>query len=141
MWRKGKKLAQVARIQARGQLHIPQPGGQHEPEVEYNAALAALGLQEQSDDDDDTDDDPKKKRPPEDKCYLWPCNVATWIAWQNIRTQWRYGPKGKPSGLDYTAVTAYLVQVLRVKPKDRAEIFQGIQAMEFASLAVWQEQH
>lgn len=134
MRREGKKLAQVARIQARGQLYIPNPGGHNEPEAEYDEALAAFGLQEAG------ADDGAAEAPPEDKCYLWPCNVATFIVWQALQTQWLFTPKGNPSGLNYKAVIDYLVKILRVKPKERTEVFNGLQAMEFASLEVWQQQ-
>lgn len=130
MRRQGKKLAQVARIQARGQLHIPQPGRANEPQAEFDEALAAFGLQEQGADPD------AATAAPTDKCYLWPCNVATFIVWQNLRTQWRVGPANKVTGLDYTAVNAYLVGILRVKPAERAALFAGLQAMEFSTLAV-----
>lgn len=47
---------------------------------------------------------------------------------------------GGRSGLDYSAVSAYLRDVLCIKPKARGELFSGIQAMEFAALEVWGEE-
>ena len=145
MRREGKKLAQVARIQARGQLTIPKPGGHNEPDAEYDKALAAFGLQEagadaDSDDDDLVTSDRARQSTPEPKCYLWPCNVLAWKCWQALQTQWLFTPKGHPSGLNYAGVAAYLATILRLKPKERTEIFSGLQAMEFASLEVWREQ-
>lgn len=118
----GKKLAQVARVQARGLLSITERSD--DDDDEYSAALAAFGL-EGGDSKDATD-----------KCYLWPCNVDTFIIWQNLRTQWRSGPNG-PTGLDYTAVECYLSRILKIEQP--AEIFQQIQAMEIAALAVIRE--
>lgn len=71
-------------------------------------------------------------------CYLWPCNLAVFNAWQSLHTQWRVGMDGK-TGLDYAAVSAYLRDALAVKPKDRPEYFKGLQAMEAATLKVWSE--
>lgn len=123
----GKKLAQVARIQARGQLHIPNPGKPDESEVEFDEALAVFGLQQGADDD---------TPPPPDKCYLWPCNVPTFNLWQRLQTQWRVGGMGGCTGLDYAGVNACM-DLLRIKPKGRSELFSGLQAMEFAALQVW----
>ncbi len=124
--RQGKKLAQVARIQARGQLYIP--GSTHAPEAEFDEALAAFGF------DQDGEDGASA---PDGICYLWPCNVAAFNLWQRLQTQWRANPMGGRSGLDYGAIVAYLRDVLLIKPKERAALFAGIQAMEFAALEVW----
>ena len=129
-----KKLAQVARIQARGQLHIPNTGSNHDPEAEYDEALAAFGLQEQGFDESVIASEARQST--QDKCYLWPENLGTFIVWQNLRTQWRLGSDGRVTGLDYAGVSAYLVNILRVKAAERADLFAGLQAMEFATLGV-----
>lgn len=145
MRREGKKLAQVARLQARGQLYIPKPGGPtHEPAAEYDAALAGFGLQEVGVDDDVAADgsiiaSEARKSIRDDKCYLWPCNEAAFNVWQSLQSQWLFKPSGQHSGLNYAGVSAYLATILRVKPKARTELFSALQAMEFASLKVWQE--
>ena len=41
------------------------------------------------------------------------------------------------TGLDYTAVTAYLRDVVQLKRKDVAELFPLLQAMETATLTEW----
>ena len=130
MRREGKKLAQVARIQARGLLYIPSADQPDGPE-EFDEALALFGLRA----DAAPDDVPE----PEDKCYLWPCNVAAWNLWGKVQTQWRVGMEGR-TGLDYAGVCAYLVDVLGLKRQERAELFKGLQAMEVEALNVWAQQ-
>lgn len=93
-------------------------------------ALAAFGLV--------ADPGESGGAPPDDKCYLWPCNVPTFMLWQQVQTQWRIGMDGR-SGLDYTAVNSCMREVLRIKPKDHTAMFRGVQAMEFAALDVWAE--
>ncbi|MDP3651047.1 MAG: DUF1799 domain-containing protein [Rhodoferax sp.] len=129
MWRQGKKLAQVARIQARGQLYIP--GARDEPDAEFDEALAAFGFQQAEEDPD---------APPPDKCHLWPCNVAAFNVWQRLQTQWRESAMGGRTGLDYASVTGYLRDVLGIKPKERIALFGCIQAMEIAALEEWAKQ-
>lgn len=126
MRRKRKKLAQVARILARGQLHIQ--GSQDEPEQVFDDALAAFGLSASA---DDTDDDHQ------DKCYLWPCNVPAFNLWQRLQTQWRVGGMGSATGLDYASVSLYLRDVAGIKRKEMPELFNAIQAMERATLEEW----
>jgi len=70
--------------------------------------------------------------------YLWPCNVRAWQHWQGVQTQWRTGMSGA-TGLDYAGVHAYL-QTMVKSHKQRQTIFDGIQAAERATLAVWREQ-
>ena len=126
--RQRKKLAQVARRWARGQLDLSSRDAPDEPKA-FDEALAAFGLQL------DGDTAPES----EEKCYLWPCNVRTFCIWQRVQTQWRVGGMGDRTGLDYEAVICYLQQVERLKPKAHGEVFRGLQAMEFAALGVWAE--
>ena len=130
--RQRKKLAQVARLQARGLLHNPNQGQSDDP-ADVDEALAAFGLQLEAADDDDAP-------PPDDTCYLWPCNLPTFNAWQRLQTQWRCSGMGERTGLDYSAVISYLRQVLGTPRKDLADLLAGLQAMEFAALEVWAEQ-
>lgn len=129
MRRQGKKLAQVARIQARGQLHIPTQGKPDESEAEFDEALAVFGLQPGEEDE--------APAPPE-KCYLWPCNLRTFNVWQKVQTQWRVAMGGR-EGLDYGGVDRYLASVPGFRPKARAELWAGLRAMERAALEVWAE--
>jgi hypothetical protein len=123
-----KKLAQVARCQARGQLHIPKPDDD-EP-AEFDQALAAFGLQQGESDD---------AQIPDDKCYLWPCNVPVFNVWQQVQTQWRIGGMGERTGLDYAGVATHLYDVVRIKKRRWRETWIGLQAMERATLEVWAE--
>lgn len=138
-----KKLAQVARIQARGQLYIPYQG--EDPDdtadtADLDEAAAALGLQVVEDDDEDgaegAGSQPTATK--QDLCYLWPCNVAAFDIWGRLQTQWRVGMAGA-AGLDYAGVSAYLRDCEQLKRKDIAEIFPLIQAMENATLDEWQK--
>jgi len=71
-----------------------------------------------------------------DKVYLWPCNVRVWGLWQRIQTLWRSSMGGR-EGLDYSGLAAYLRDVERIKPRDFAQTFACIQAMEIAALNEW----
>lgn len=129
-----KKLAQVARVQARGQLYIPNQGEDPDDTTEIDEAAAAFGLQITTQDDDGGDNPPKQ-----DLCYLWPDNVDTFNVWSQLQTQWRVGMSGA-TGLDYTAVAAYLRDVAGIKKKDLPERFAEIRAMEVATLNEWAKQ-
>lgn len=74
-----------------------------------------------------------------DKCYLWPCNQATFCIWQRLQTQWNHAGMGERSGLDYSAVIGYLRDIRRIPAKERVEIFHGLQAMELAALEAYAE--
>lgn len=86
--------------------------------------------------DDDGGDNPQPQR---DLCYLWPDNVDTFNLWCQLQTQWRVGMSGA-TGLDYTAVAAYLRDVVGIKKKDLPERFAEIRAMEVATLNEWSAQ-
>lgn len=133
MRRQGKKLVEVARVQARGQLYIPEPGTPDElTEAEVDEALRAFGL---------VRDRSEAQGDRGGKCYLWPCNLPTFNLWQAVQTQWhRAGLGGTKTGLHYEAVIAYMRDVLGIKRKDRAELFAGIKAMEVAAINTWAEQ-
>lgn len=132
MRRQGKKLAQVARTQARGLLHIP--GSRDAPEAEFEEALAAFGFR-QGGGEGEEGGQPEVAS----KCYLWPCNVAAFNTWQRVQTQWRENAMGERTGLDYASVASYLREVPAIKARDRAELFGFLQAMELAALAAWAE--
>lgn len=65
--------------------------------------------------------------------------MVAFNVWQRLQTQWRTGGMGERTGLDYAAVTSYLREVLGIKPKERAALFGGLQAMEWAALEAWAE--
>lgn len=133
MRRQGKKLAQVARIWARGQLHIPNQGATDDPDAEIDAALAAFGL---------CPDEPDQagEQAEGGACYLWPCNVRAFGLWRRVQTQWRTGGMGGRTGLDYAGVSVYLRDVARLKGRAFAEAFSALQAMEIAALNEWAQQ-
>ena len=76
--------------------------------------------------------------PPAGEHILWPCNVQTWLHWQNVQTQWRTGGMGAPAGLDYAGVRAYLDE-RHLPPPEREHIFDCITACERATLRAWSE--
>lgn len=145
MRRKGKKLAQVARCQARGLLDIPGSEDDHEQTDAVDESLAAWGLC-LAPDGDDEDNPPSDSisdgagRTAGPQCFLWPCNLPTFNAWQRLQTQWTHDASGKPTGLPNERVMPFLERVLRLKPKPFAEMFEALQAMELAALEVWREQ-
>lgn len=150
----GKKLAQVARCQARGLLEIPGSDNDDDHDVQathVDDAAAAFGLCLAAQDADEGDeipttaadgqaDQPQARQGAGPRVYLWPCNLATFNAWQRVQTQWQHDASGKPTGLQYAGVMPFLARVLRLKPKAFDEIFSGLQAMERAALGVWREQ-
>ncbi len=69
--------------------------------------------------------------------YLWPCNLRTFNAWLQLQTQWRYNATGKRTGLCYASVQAWLGSQPGLRPRRRAEVMQGLQAMEIAAINVW----
>lgn len=131
---KGKKLAQVARLWARGQLQFSDPGQSSEHDDEFDEALAAMGFFRSEADEADA----AAPQEPEGYCYLWPCNLRVWMLWNRLQTQWCTGFQGR-TGLDYASVIAYLRDVARVKRRDWDETFAGIQAMERAALDTWDD--
>ncbi len=78
--------------------------------------------------------------PPEDGevCHLWPENLLPWECWHAVQTQWRMG-MGGATGLDYTAVLAYLKDGKGLPGKERREVFGLIQLCERETLKVWAE--
>lgn len=74
-----------------------------------------------------------------EEIYLWPCNLQPWQCWQAVRTQWRVGMAGR-TGLDYTAVLAYLRSAQGLRGQGLRDVFEDLQACEFAVLEL-QAQH
>ena len=72
-----------------------------------------------------------------DIAYLWPCNVSTWVHWNEVQTQWRVG-MGGATGLDYAGVRAYLDEQ-HFEGDERRDAFKGIRAAEGATLQAWGE--
>lgn len=64
-------------------------------------------------------------------------NWQTVMLFCQCATQWRYGAFGGVIGMDYAGVNAVLD--LTVKRRDRADVFEGLQVMERAALAVMNE--
>lgn len=55
-----------------------------------------------------------------------------------LGTQWRVGGMGSATGLDYTAVLAF-IRTLRLPREQADELFSDIQTMEAEALAVMAE--
>jgi hypothetical protein len=130
--RKGKKLAQVARLWARDLLHTQRQGTGNDPQTDFNDALAAFGLVQEPDADGNS--------PSLEYVYLWPCNLRTFNVWMEIQTQWRTssGMGGNTrTGLDYAGVTAWLRTQPGFRPRARKDLMQCLQAMEIAALNAW----
>lgn len=115
-------------MQARGQLEIPSDEDESDdrPAPDLDNALAAFGLV--------LEDGESAAPPPLPKCYLWPCNLPTWRAWQRLQSQWRSGATGMPTGLDYASVNSFLRHALHLGSKSQAGMFDQLQAMEFSAL-------
>lgn len=67
---------------------------------------------------------------------VWAENVDTIETFLALQTQWRLGPMGGYLGLDYPGVQAALGMRGVRKPADRRRMFDDLQAMERAALAV-----
>lgn len=76
--------------------------------------------------------------PPDDGevCHLWPENLLPWECWHSVQTQWRMG-MGGATGLDYTAVLAYLKDGKGLRGKKRREVFGLLHLCERETLQVW----
>ncbi|MGY8903204.1 MAG: DUF1799 domain-containing protein [Burkholderiales bacterium] len=123
----GKKLAQAARLLARGDLLNEQEAKQHASNQELDTALAAFGLFAEG---------PAASPAALPTFSLWPENLPLWQFWMQLQSQWRVGLQG-PEGLDYAGVWSVLNNTVR--PRQRRRYFSAIQAMEFASLQGYAE--
>ena len=65
---------------------------------------------------------------------IWPDNVTTANVFVAMSTQWRIGVSG-PSGLDYNALPV-VMRMSGVRSVERADVFNGVQVMEDAALAL-----
>lgn len=64
--------------------------------------------------------------------YLLPENERAWRLWLRVQTQWRIGPAGYPTGLDYSGVVARMGRVAR---RRQAQLLDEVQVMELAALS------
>lgn len=120
--RQSKKLAQVARHQALGEIFNEE--GEQQDEGAVDEALAAFGLVAE-----------RQVEPPE-TIYLWPENVATWNLFQSVGTQWVEGPTGP--GINFASLKIAM-GFMRIKRRDDPEVFGEIKAMERATVLAWEE--
>lgn len=65
---------------------------------------------------------------------IWPENVETVSLFLRLSTQWVVGGMGGVVGLNYSSVKA-LLDILGIE--ERVELFDGLQVMERAALAVF----
>ncbi len=68
---------------------------------------------------------------------IWPDNAVTVNVFIAMSTQWRAG-MGGATGLDY-GVLPFVMRMMAVPPADRAEVFEGVRAMEDSALATMGE--
>lgn len=119
---------------ARNQLAPTTLGNHDDPQTERDEALAAFGLVLQQ-------DQAARPVPRLRPVYLWPCNVATWLLWLQLQTQWRItadmGGGTIRTGLDYASAIAYLRHVAKVRPKDWVHTWAALRSMEIAAINTW----
>lgn len=66
---------------------------------------------------------------------LWPGQEGAVLAFHAVATQWRVGPSGKATGLDYAAARAGLeAEGIAVTPDD----WRGLRAIEAGALKGWE---
>ena len=123
--RERKKLAQVARCAALGQL-VTAEELEEEREAVYESA-AEFGLL------------PVFQHEQVEPLYLWPENVEAWNFFQAVSTQWQVD-FGLPIGLNYAGVEVAR-NAMGVKRKDWPKLFSAVQAMERATLSAWREKN
>lgn len=119
-----KKLTEVARAWALGQ--IESEAEQQQDESEVDSAAAAIGLA------------PAWPATTTEPLYLWPENVRSWQLFIAVNTQWNVGPTGAV-GLNYLGVEVVMRRGWRIKRRDEQRLFNDIQIMERATLRAWQE--
>jgi hypothetical protein len=126
----GKKLAEAARLQARGELTTAEEFDRQEERdanhLEEQLAAQGLILEEQGD---------LREVPP--TVYLWQDQLDAWLLWQQCGTQWLHGFNG-PTGLNYPGVE-HLMGQLRIPPRKRPKLWAQVRAMERGSLLGWRE--
>lgn len=69
-----------------------------------------------------------------DTVEVWPENVEPLTLFLRVQTQWRYGPAGRPTGLDYSGVMAGLRMFAPPRVWRSAEFMNDLQVMETAAL-------
>lgn len=121
--RERKKLAQVARCAALGQLVNPDELAEEKDAVDE--AAAAFGLV------------PVFDQEPTQPIYLWPENVESWNFFQACSTQWHVGPGGA-IGMNYPGCEV-VRDARRIRRKAWPQLFSELQAMERATLDAWRE--
>jgi hypothetical protein len=121
--RPGKKLEQVARFDALGQIEWEDAREQDDAAVDE--ALAAFGLVAVR--------TVEKFEP----LYLWPENIPSWELFRGVSTQWVIGPGGLV-GLNYQGVEV-VMRKRCIKRSDESRLFSDIQVMERATLNAWSE--
>ena len=69
---------------------------------------------------------------------VWPENRQVLGLFMRLQTQWRHSPRGRPEGLDYTAVQARMTG-MGIADADRARLWDELEDMEHAVLEAWDE--
>ena len=81
---------------------------------------AAFGLRLEDDEDEDGD-------------RVYPENWPAFQVMSAMRTQWRTGEMGRPTGLDYTALPT-VFSLLDIGKKRRPDVFDALRVMEAEAL-------
>lgn len=71
--------------------------------------------------------------------YLWPENLQSWNLFQELSTQWVWGPDGK-KGISYPSIE-FVMKMAGIKKRQRQRVYRDIQAMEWATLSAWNEKN
>lgn len=119
----GKKLAQAARLLARGELTDGTDDAAQADQLDEQ--LAFWGIPQ------------GPVAPPSEVFYLWPENLPAWKLWLAVRTQWHHGFDG-PTGAIYQG-WEIVMRRRRIPPRERDRYFALLQAMELGALEGWKQ--
>ena len=118
---------EAARLMARGDLLFNVEAQADEKQSDVDESLAVWGLCAE-----------KTKPTATPEFHLWPENLAAFVFWRGMQTQWRIGQAG-PEGLDYAGVWALLVHT--VPYRQRKQLFADNTHMEAGALNGYSELH
>jgi len=74
------------------------------------------------------------------ECEVWEDNWASLMLFLKVQTQWIISPMGGYVGLNYDCVIS-VMRILGIKKKDRCELFNYLQIIEYTILKVKSEQN
>lgn len=112
---------------ARGEFQLVDRQAQLDDDEEFEAAKQMFGIVIA----DDAEQAESSRQPEEKVFFLLPENEPAWRLWLQVQTQWRVGPAGYPTGMDYSGVVA---RMGRVSIRRQHRMLDEIQLMEMAAL-------